>query len=191
MQAHSYHSYVSLLEDTNAGLMGPTFIYAKGKMASTMANYREFSLLYMIYNEDASFLATTNSLRQKGNWSMPAGPEVHGLPYGNQSVWLPQLTNVAGANRSAGHPSFSSINGYVYSNNPTFDMCLQDNVIFYTLAYGSLSHVAHFHGNGFRAEGEQQYAVSINDGVGRTLYLDPTGKSDASVSVCAGFWVAR
>ncbi|CAD0046456.1 unnamed protein product [Aureobasidium pullulans] len=38
---HSYHSYVSLYEDTNTGLIGPTIIYATGTMDRVMSEYRE------------------------------------------------------------------------------------------------------------------------------------------------------
>lgn len=31
------------------------------------------------------------------------------------------------------------------------------------------------HGNGFTYEGTNQYAISINDGVGKTLYMDASG----------------
>jgi len=60
-RTHSYHSYVSLEQDSNAGLIGPTIIYRKGEMAQTMASYREIPLLYMIYNEANSFLSTSNA----------------------------------------------------------------------------------------------------------------------------------
>ncbi|KAK4997832.1 hypothetical protein LTR66_002819 [Elasticomyces elasticus] len=62
-QLWGYHSYVSLYEDTNAGLVGPQIVYQRGQMNSTMANYREFPLLYMNYDESASILSTTNMQR--------------------------------------------------------------------------------------------------------------------------------
>lgn len=41
-QAHSYHSYIAMQSDEDAGLIGPTIIYGQGMMNSTMSNYREF-----------------------------------------------------------------------------------------------------------------------------------------------------
>lgn len=66
------------------------------------------------------------------------------------------------------------MNGYIFSNNPTYEMCENDNVIWYVTAYGSASHVFHMHGNGITYEGINQYAVSINDGVGKTLIMSAT-----------------
>lgn len=65
---------------------------------------------------------------------------------------------------------------YIFANNPTFNMCLNDKVIWYTNAYGSASHVFHLHGNGVEYHREKRYAVSLNDGVGKTLYMNATGQ---------------
>lgn len=175
-RVHSYHSYVALEQDTEAGLIGPSIVYAPGMMKSTMANYREIPLLYMIYSEAISWLSGANAallgggagvgggfgpsssvgsgsgssssasspsagassspptvpyatssgfaaptdgqpFGRPGSWS-PHGrpPSSHGkrqapasgpssfvfppynsLPSGNESVWLPQLVNLAGS----------------------------------------------------------------------------------------------
>ena len=89
--------------------------------------------------------------------------------------------------------SFYTINGYIFSNNPTYEMCLNDKVIWYVNAYGGASHVFHLHGNGFAYNGINNYATSkslpnesassisltatsgLNDGVGKTLYTSATG----------------
>lgn len=68
-QVHSYHSYVDLYQDTNAGLIGPQIVYAAGQMNETMANYREIPLLYMIYNENESWLSGANAARLGGSSS--------------------------------------------------------------------------------------------------------------------------
>jgi hypothetical protein len=177
--ARSYHSYVALQQDTNAGLIGPQIVYASGQMTATMAKYREFPLLYMIYNERDSFLSGRNaaalengnsSAKDPSNMSGSGVISSHGsekpsqgvnlgnvnsdiLSLGNKSVWQPQLMNIAGADHFDGAPSFHSMNGYVFANNPTFEMCLGDNVIWYTMSYGSMSHVFHMHGNSFLYNG--------------------------------------
>jgi hypothetical protein len=141
-------------------------------MAATMANYREFPLLYMIYNEGDSFLSGQNAAAlESGNSSSENSSYLYDsavissqggnvgsvnsdiLNLGNKSVWQPQFTNIAGANRFDGAPSVHSMNGYIFANNPTFEMCLGDNVIWYTMSYGSMSHVFHMHGNSFRYNG--------------------------------------
>ncbi|KAI7720420.1 Cupredoxin [Hortaea werneckii] len=203
--ALSYHSYVALQQDTNAGLIGPQIVYAPGQMAATMAKYREFPLLYMIYNEGASFLSGQNAaalnnekspsenssyLSDSGVMSGhgPYKPSQGGnlgsvnsgnLNLGNESVWTPQFMNIAGANRFDGAPSIHSMNGYIFANNPMFEMCLGDNVIWYTMSYGSMSHVFHMHGNSFRYNGIGAPSISINDGEHKTLFMNATG---------AGLW---
>ncbi|TKA65742.1 hypothetical protein B0A49_05267, partial [Cryomyces minteri] len=230
--AHSYHSYVALQQDTNAGLIGAQIVYAPGQMAPTMANYREFPLLYMIYNEMDSFLSgqnaaalqsknpsysgpwygsgsgsgsgsgaapsgsgsgapssgapsggakpntntntNTNNAHSRRSPQAAAGAQSYGggeggsygaintdtLYSGNYSVWHPQLVNLAGANQFMGAPSFYSMNGYIFANNPTYEMCLNDKVIWYTMAYGSMSHVFHMHGNGFYYNGVGMPSIS-------------------------------
>lgn len=51
-------------------------------------------------------------------------------------------------------------------------MCLDDPAIWYVNAYGSASHVFHMHGNSFVSHGFDAYAVGVNDGEGKTLYMD-------------------
>lgn len=69
---------------------------------------------------------------------------------GNYSVWHPQVVNLAGAGQFEGAPrcvikcffssantsdscysSFYTMNGYIFANNPTYEMCLDDKVIWY------------------------------------------------------------
>lgn len=165
-----------MYEDTNAGLIGPTIIYAKGAMESTMAGYREIPLLYMIYDEDVSFLSGNNSAVLNGTHQGGNASQVPAIyPGGNQSYWYPQVVNINSGQQFSSAPSFHTMNGYVFANNPVFDMCLNDKVIWYVNAYGSASHVFHMHGSSFVYDGaHKSYAVSMNDGVGRTLYMNAT-----------------
>ncbi|CAI9630513.1 hypothetical protein GT037_003415 [Alternaria burnsii] len=176
---HSYHSYVSLQQDANAGLIGPTIIYASGKMNETVASYREFPILYNTYDEDQSFLSGANKARIEGGSSaqyiMPQF-DTTGLPDANMTVWKPQLTNFESGRQFDGAPIFFAINGFVYANNPLFEMCVGDNVIWGSNAYGSASHVFHMHGNGVVYQRFHEYAESINDGVGKTLYSKAVGE---------------
>jgi hypothetical protein len=191
-RTHSYHSYVSLEQDSNAGLIGPSIIYASGQMEKTMAEYREFPLLYMIYSESQSFLSNKNAAALKSSGQGESGAQGYGyhgnapghsgpvamvanlsasLPQGNYSIWHPQLVNLQSAGQFSA-PPFFTMNGYIFANNPIFDMCLDDKVIWYTYAYGGASHVFHMHGNGFAYHGANAYAISLNDGVGKTLVMD-------------------
>ena len=61
------------------------------------------------------------------------------------------------------------MNGYWFANNPVYEMCENDKVLWYVTAYGSASHVFHMHGNGFTYQGNNAYAIGLNDGNGKTL----------------------
>lgn len=204
-------------------------------MEQTMATYREFPLLYMIYDESDSWLSAKNQARlnssdnanaKRSAWNDHGQHASHGSSnsgnndsadgnshstYGNPSdggynnmnegsssanasgmgtfniqnpnnlwsagnytVWHPQLVNLAGAGQWSAAPSWHTMNGYVFSNNPPFEMCLGDKAIWYVNGYGSASHVFHMHGHSFTYHGFDEYAVSINDGVGKTLYMNAT-----------------
>lgn len=168
----AYHSYVSLNEDLNAGLVGPTIVYAKGMMDSTMAANREFALLYMDFDESQSILSSTNAKAFGVNPAKSAMPLPSlGQGYANQSIWQPQVTNLGGAYQltSTQAPSFHSLNGYIFANNKPFEMCQDDKVIWYVYAVGSDSHVFHMHGNGFSYLGQNMASISLNDGIMVTL----------------------
>ena len=188
-RTHSYHSYVSLDQDTNAGLIGPSIIYASGQMAKTMAEYREFPLLYMIYTESQSFLSGMNAAALKGSgpnghfgqWSgqatstAMASNSSASLPQSNSSIWYPQLVNLESAGQFSAAPPFHTMNGYVFANNPIFDMNVDDKVIWYVNAYGSASHVFHMHGNGFTYHGANEYAISLKEVRGTTSGMTAKG----------------
>lgn len=176
-------------EDTNAGLIGPSIVYAAGQMESTMAQYREFPLLYMVYDESTSFLSAQNAARlnqtsnSNGNQNSHGGPMQGGssgqgggtasgaaggsssidpnavLSSGNQTVWHPQLVNLASSGQLSNAPSFYTISGYIFANNPTYEMCVNDKVIWYVNAYGSASHVFHMHGNGVTYNGAHYVCI--------------------------------
>lgn len=164
---HAYHSFVSYQEDTNAGLAGPTIIYAPGKMNSTMAENRELTLLYMIYDENNSWLSAQNKARLNStsisssstNRMTLSAPTATTSMFesssirSNESYWYPQLVNYNASSQFSAAPPFHTMNGYIFANNPVFDMCLNDKVIWYTYAYGSASHAFHMHGNGFQYQG--------------------------------------
>jgi hypothetical protein len=124
-------------------LIGPTIIYAKGLMNSTMASYREFPILYNTYDENISWLSGGNkAVLDPANTTRSSNQiNTGGLPSGNETVWGPQLTNFGDSRMFDAAPTFYSINGYVYSNTPIFEMCLDDDV---SVTVGSLSLDASF-----------------------------------------------
>lgn len=175
-QMWAYHSYVNMLVDMNAGLAGPTIVYNRGTMNRTMASHREFVLLYETFDESMSFLAEANlrmynSSANASSMAMPALLEMNHA--GNESYWRPQLTNMPTVSLSTTQaPGFYTLNGWVLANNPSFDMCTDDPVIWYVYAFGGASHVFHMHGNGFNYHGNNMASKSLNDGNMVTLQMN-------------------
>jgi hypothetical protein len=176
----AYHSFVNMPSDTNAGLIGPTIVYNRGTMNMTMATKREFVLLYMVYDETMSFLASTNQMKYSNHTinSSMAMPVVLQQPYsGNESFWKPQLTNMPTVSlSSANAPQFYALNGRVLANNPPFEMCLDDAANWYVYGFGGASHVFHMHGNSFKWRGANYASMSLNDGNMFDLHMNATGE---------------
>jgi len=102
-RTHSYHSYVSMQEDTNAGLVGPTFIYNKGTMEQVMSEYRELPFLLNIYDENISFLSDVNAAKLAGQ---TPNTQVDQLYSANSSIWYPQTVNIMSSQQFSAAPSF-------------------------------------------------------------------------------------
>jgi hypothetical protein len=184
----AYHSFVNFETDVNAGLVGPQIIYNRGNMSTAMAATREFPILYNIYNETTSFLAATNVQLKGTNSSNDAVTLPYASP-GNQSFWIPELVNMPTVSLSASDaPAIHTINGYVFSNGPPFEMCAGDDVtckssFAHSYAYGSASHVFHLHGNNVFYDNRWVVAKSANDGEMFTLKME-AGLPDVWQVVC-------
>jgi hypothetical protein len=84
---HSYHSYVSLYEDANAGLISPTIIYRQGEMEKVMSEYRDIPSLFTIYTESISFLSRVNVEKLTSQTNINSdNTQLHNA---NSSVWCP------------------------------------------------------------------------------------------------------
>jgi len=182
-RTHSYHSYVDLSTDTNSGLIGPQIVYARNQMNSTMSTYREFPLLFMGYDETQSVLSGENSKKLTPNHTAPSSSSTFDIPTdmmslyaANSSILLPQITNLGLTGRFSSAPQFFTLNGYFFANNPVFETCLQDKVIWYVNAFGGESHVFHLHGHSVMQNGKKTFGVDVNDGAGHTLYMDASSE---------------
>lgn len=146
-QMWAYHSFVNMAVDLNSGLAGPTIVYNRGTMNAIMASHRELVLLYEVFDESNSFLAEANlqTYNASANLSAMAMPAMLEMSYtGNASYWMPQLTNMPTVSLSSSQaPKFHTLNGWVFANNPAFEMCTDDKVIWYVYGFGSASHVFH------------------------------------------------
>ncbi|MCJ1300983.1 hypothetical protein MMC08_003782 [Hypocenomyce scalaris] len=174
----AYHSYVSMDNDLNAGLMGPTFVYASGMMNVSIASAREFPLIYMDYNESNSFMSSINAAKFNVSTQSSGGPQpMLGNGYGNFSIWNPQLTNYnsSSALTTTQAPLFHTLNGGAFANNAPFEMCVNEKAIWYVMALGSASHTFHMHGNSFQRFGQNMASIGLNDGTMVTLTANMTG----------------
>lgn len=180
----AYHSYVTMDNDLNAGLVGPTIVYPRGQMNATMASHREFTLLYMNFDESVSFLSATNAqaagISDKNATTSNLFPNIltsDQATYSNYSIWHPQLTNLlsSSALTTTQAPTFMSLNGRSLANGVPFEMCQDDAVIWYVYSVGSSSHVFHMHGNGFTYLGQNKASLSLNDGVMQALPMMARG----------------
>lgn len=142
------------ITNLNAGLTCPTIVYPRGQMNATMAAHREFIVTFMNFDESWSFISAKNAhsfgvepLALPSNTSIPSQDN----GYGKYSNWQPQIVNIESSSQLSTQqaPVFHSVNGGVFANDPPFEMCQDDKILWYVQAHGSASHVFHMHGNGF------------------------------------------
>ncbi|CAD0086708.1 unnamed protein product [Aureobasidium mustum] len=162
----SYHSFVNMPADLSAGLSGPLIVYNSGEMNSTMSSHREFVVTTNTHFEAKSFMAGTNAKNAGVNTTELRTINQLVSPYiGNESFWVPQMANfpeVMLSDRQG--PNFYTMNGYVFGNGAPYEMCRNDPVIWYVMAFGGASHVFHLHGNNFQYNDIWLAAQSINAG---------------------------
>ena len=187
----AYHSYVDFQADTNAGLIGPTYIYAKGNMTNAMSNTREFPFQFNVFDETLSFMAEVNAKYKNISAGSPM-PVMLGSNFsGNQSFWMPQLTNMPTITLNAtSAPQWYSVNGWVFANNPAFEMCQGEQATWGIYGYSGMSHGAfpflsrylnamltiacphaafHLHGHSVYDGQRNSVTVDIQDGVMRCV----------------------
>lgn len=165
-----------MYQDQDAGLSGPVIIYAPGKMNSTMAQNREFIVFYGDNQESNSFLALHNVQKYLPTIDSTGFNESYKYPTmlpGNESVWYPQLINDPNTPQitSSMASNFFPMNGYIFASNPAFEMCVNDNVIWYLWDMGFDTHVSHWHGNNVVNEGLVTPAVALNPGQMKTVTM--------------------
>ncbi|KAK9364966.1 Cupredoxin [Lipomyces kononenkoae] len=162
----SYHSYISMYQDQDAGLSGPVIVYNQGKMEEVMGSNREFVVLYSDNQEWNSFLALQNVAKYLPGFKGENLTKEYPMPGpANESYWLPQMINTPKTNiDSSVAPNFFPMNGYVLANGPPFQMCLGDTAIFYLWNSGFDQHAVHWHGHNVLYNGRLTAVVPIAGG---------------------------
>lgn len=128
-----YHSHVDKPAETNAGLVGPIVITARGKAkedGSPADVDREFVTLFTVFDENVSPFLVDNVQTYTGR---------------SDFVLLRRLNHPAFTESNLMH----SINGYVYGNLPGLTMKKGERVRWYVMVQGTEVdlHTPHWHGN--------------------------------------------
>jgi len=136
-----YHGHVDEPEETNAGLIGPIIITAKGKAkpdASPVDVDREFVVLFMMFDQS------------------PAPPP--GTRRSQMQFVLPEY-------------EFSSINGYIYGNLQGLIMREGERVRWHVMAMGSETdiHTPHWHGHTVTVAGHTKDVTQLMPATTETL----------------------
>jgi FtsP/CotA-like multicopper oxidase with cupredoxin domain len=137
-----YHSHVNEVADTNAGLVGPMIITARGMAKPDGAPKdvdREFVIAFSSVLESESPYLQENIERYTSDpksvrlVSAPTG--ARGILTGNPALPLDPLIREA-------------LNGYLYGNTPGVTMNVGDHVRWYLMATSNFElHAPHWHGN--------------------------------------------
>ncbi|KAK9371541.1 Cupredoxin [Lipomyces chichibuensis] len=162
----SYHSYISMYQDQDAGLSGPVIIYNQGMMEKVMGANREFVVLYSDNQEWNSFLALQNVKKYLPGFKAKNLTSEYPIPgSANKSYWYPPMINTPKTNiDSTVAANFFPMNGYVFANGPPFEMCLGDSAIWYLWNAGFDQHAVHWHGHNVVNNGRLTAVVPIAGG---------------------------
>jgi len=153
-----YHSHNYEPKDVNAGLIGPIVITRKGMArpdGSPKDIDREFFALFMIFDENQSHYLMSNIKKYTGEPEKVNRLDFKpGDPDGNADIIG---SGFAPANFK------STINGYLFGNNPPIVMHVGDHVRWYvmTMGEGFNFHTPHWHGNVLEVRGKRLDVFTI------------------------------
>jgi hephaestin len=145
-----YHSHTDEIADTNAGLVGPMVITAKGKAdpdtATPLDVDREVFSYFTVENENASLYLDDNLQRLAQAPHEVAPDDEEGFEESNL---------------------MHSVNGYVYGNGPVPVMKVGQRVRWYTYTLGTEVdlHTPHWHGNTVTTNGMRSDMIQLLPGM--------------------------
>ncbi len=151
-----YHSHVDEPGDTNAGLIGPIVVTAKGMAnpdGSPKGVNREFVTMFTVFDENVSPYLAQNIQTYTGQPST-VNPDDEEFIESNL---------------------MHSINGYVFGNLPGLDMKLGEKVRWYMLGMGTEVdlHTPHTHGQTFLYNGTRTDVVELLPASMKTVDMVP------------------
>ncbi|XP_066097316.1 ceruloplasmin-like [Saccopteryx bilineata] len=158
-----YFSAVNGTKDTNSGLVGPLLVCRKGSLGKDGKQKgidKEFYLLATVFDENQSFLLDENI-----------------------RTFTTEPENVDKEDPDFQKSNYmSTLNGYMYGNQPGLDMCLGDKVSWHMFSVGSELelHGIYFSGNTFTYPEERSDTIPLLPHNSQTLLMTPDslGKFD-------------
>ena len=145
-----YHSHADEVADTNAGLVGPMVVTARGRAdraTATPADVdREVFSYFTVENENASLHLDRNLLEEAQEPHEVAADDEEGFEESNL---------------------MHSVNGYVYGNGPVPVMKVGQRVRWYTYTLGTEVdlHTPHWHGNTVTTNGMRSDMIQLLPGM--------------------------
>ena len=139
----SYHSHVKAIKDTNAGLVGPIIITARGQAnadGSPKGIDREFVSLFFIFDENQSWYLGDNIT----HFSNSEKIDIEDKDFAESNL-------------------MHAINGYVYGNLPNLNMNVCNKTRWYLIGMGTEVdlHTPHWHGNTVLYNGNRVDVVEL------------------------------
>jgi manganese oxidase len=139
-----YHSHVVELKDVDAGLVGAIIVTARGmaKPDGTPQDVdREFVALYNIFDENQSWYLNQNIATYAPD--VKGAIKLESIPVDSNGAFTLNGSGFVDSNFK------STINGYLYGNNPMMTMKKGERVRWYvmTIGFGFNFHTPHWHGN--------------------------------------------
>lgn len=137
-----YHSHVNEIADTNAGLVGPIIITARG-MANPDGTPKDVDREFVI--EFATVIESESPYLQENVEQYTSDPKtvkIVSTPSGARAI-------LTGNPAAPADPLFrEAINGFLYGNTPGLTMHVGERVRWYLMATGNFElHAPHWHGN--------------------------------------------
>jgi FtsP/CotA-like multicopper oxidase with cupredoxin domain len=159
-----YHSHTSERRDVNSGLVGTMVITRKGmaRPDGTPKDVdREFSTMFMIFDENNSWYLDYNIQHFTGNPKLFEKPAMKAQlnPLDDRGGFdFVAPTGFAGVNLR------STINGLMYGNLPMMTMKQGERVRWYltTLGFGFNFHTPHWHGNVVMNGGQRTDVIALS-----------------------------
>lgn len=158
-----YYSATDPVMDTNSGLVGPLLVCKRGALGNNGIQQgvdKEFFLLFSVMDENLS-------------WYLKENINLFGTTETNEEDEIFVESN-----------KMHAVNGQMYGNLPGLEMCVGDNVMWYTFGLGTEAdiHGVYFEGNTFKKQSTTRDTVSLFPHTAAALFMQPISHGVFEVS---------